>query len=64
MSKTEIILSYFKVNPGIHPLKDLTEIGAYRNLVRKLVNDNILTEVSRGYYQLPGYEPEANFDLV
>ena len=64
MSKTEIILSYFKVNPGIHPLKDLTEIGAYRNLVRKLVNDNILTEVSRGYYQLPGYEPETSFDLV
>ena len=63
MSKKEEIVSFFENNPGIHPLKRLVELGAYRNLVRKMTKEQILEEVSRGHYQLAGYEPETHFDL-
>ena len=64
MSKKEDIVSFFEKNPGIHPLKKLIEVGAYRNLVRNMTKANVLEEISRGYYQLAGYEPERHFDLL
>lgn len=63
MSKREGIISFFEKNPGVHPLKRLVELGAYRNLVRTMTEELILEEVSRGHYQLAGYEPENYFDL-
>jgi predicted transcriptional regulator of viral defense system len=62
MNKTLQTLNFFKHSPGIHTHKELLEAGAYPNLLRKLVKENALVEVSRGYYQLAGYSPEA-FDL-
>ena len=58
MNKTTNILNYFKDVPGIHSLKELTAVGGYPNLIRKLTSENILEEVSRGYYKLTTWEPE------
>ena len=62
MNKTEKLLDFFAKKPGIHSHKELVETGAYPNLIRKLAHEGILEEVSRGYYQLPGYAPER-FEL-
>jgi predicted transcriptional regulator of viral defense system len=58
------IIQLFEESPGIHSLKDLTKVGAYRNLVRNLVHENVLEEVTHGFYKLAGYEPEMRFDYV
>ena len=62
MSKIEQIINFFDKSPGIHTHKELLEVGAYPNLLRNMVKENVLEEVSRGYYQLAGYFPD-NFDL-
>lgn len=62
MNKTKQIVNFFNKSPGIHSHKELLEAGAYHHLLRKMVKENVLEEVSRGYYQLAGYSPES-FDL-
>lgn len=64
MSKTDDITRFFDEYPGIHSMKELSNIGAHRNLVRALVEEGIVEEVCRGFYQIAGYEPEERFDLV
>jgi predicted transcriptional regulator of viral defense system len=62
MNKTEKLIKYFTKKPGIHSHKELVVTGAYPNLIRKLVREGMLEEVSRGFYQLAGYTPER-FEL-
>ena len=63
MSKTEEMIRFFTLNPGVHSRKGLVKVGAYPALLRKLVTNNILEEVSRGFYRLIDQEELENDDL-
>ena len=56
MSKRDKIVAYCKKQPGVHSRRELVDAGAYPALIRKLVSEDILEEVSRGYYRLVGQE--------
>ena len=59
IKKTDKIIKLFNNSSGVHSYKEIVNVGAYPSLVRKLVKDGILEEVTRGYYRLAGQdEPE------
>ena len=58
MTSTFKLLRLFEKAPGIYTMAKLVEAGAYANLVRNLVKDGVLEEISRGVYGLQGQDLE------
>jgi predicted transcriptional regulator of viral defense system len=53
----------FKYYPGVHSHKEIVDAGAYSSLIRKLVADSILEEITRGYYKLTGQDESEYSDM-
>lgn len=66
MKATDNIVKFYAEYPGVHTLKELESIGAYPNLVRKLVSHGKLEEVARGLYRLTDQEESEyiNFEAL
>jgi predicted transcriptional regulator of viral defense system len=63
MNKKEQIINLYKQNPGIHSFKELMSAGAYPAMVKKLVQDNVLEDVTKGFYRLAGQEESEFSDI-
>ena len=63
INKTDKIIKLFNQAPGVHSYKEIIDAGAYNALIRKLVTNGILEEITRGYYKLVGQNVTENSDM-
>ena len=63
MNKFSKVVKLYEEVPGVHSFKELMDVGAYSALVKKMVNENILEEVTKGFYRLVSQEELEHSDL-
>lgn len=62
--KTENLIDYFQNNGGIARFSAIRKAGFHPDTLAALEHSGQIFRVSRGLYQLAGYEPSAHPDLV
>jgi predicted transcriptional regulator of viral defense system len=63
MNKTDQIINFYHQSPGVHSFKELIAAGGYSALLKKLISENILEEVSKGFYRLTEQEESEHAEL-
>ena len=63
MNKKDQIINFYKQEPGVHSFKELVTAGAYTAMLKKLVQNNILEEVTKGFYRLAEQEESEFSDM-
>lgn len=63
MTKEEQIINLYRCHPGVHTFKELVNAGAYTVMLKRLVRENVLKEVTKGFYSLVDQEESEFSDL-